>query len=194
MGKRENFSKRAIFYFPFASMLFNLFNNKALIYRDCWWFCRDVFKVVCCRFVLYGKGLYGSYRLLYQTIFHEHHKTTFGPIYAVTDLRNMAIRSGPDQPAHPQWLYTLFNSPPPFTSYRKLFENMATKAEIAQNEQFLLLSPCFQLCSIIVPSFKGVSNFVRICFQNRLLHICCMRERERERVHGSYFFFAVGHG
>ena len=36
---------------------------------------------------------------------------------------------------------------------------MAIKEEIAQNEQFLLLSPCFQLCSIIVLSFKGSSQF-----------------------------------
>ena len=33
---------------------------------------------------------------------------------------------------------------------------MVTKEEIAQNEQFLLLSPCFQLYSIIVLSFKGI--------------------------------------
>ena len=39
---------------------------------------------------------------------------------------------------------------------RQLFENMATKEEIAQNKQFLLLSPCFQLYSIIVLSFKGI--------------------------------------
>ena len=32
---------------------------------------------------------------------------------------------------------------------------MATKEEIAQNKQFLFLSPCFQLYSIIVLSFKG---------------------------------------
>ena len=38
-------------------------------------------------------------------------------------------------------------------------KNMATKEEIAQNEQFLLLSPCFQLCSIIVLSFKGSFQF-----------------------------------
>ena len=35
------------------------------------------------------------------------------------------------------------------------FKNMATKEEIAQNEQFLLLSPRFQLYSIVVLSFKG---------------------------------------
>ena len=34
------------------------------------------------------------------------------------------------------------------------FENIVAKEEIAHNEQFLLLSPCFQRCSIIVLSFK----------------------------------------
>ena len=43
---------------------------------------------------------------------------------------------------------------------RRLFENMATKEEIAQNEQFLLLSPCFQLYLIIVLSFKGSFKFI----------------------------------
>ena len=37
----------------------------------------------------------------------------------------------------------------------RLFENMATKEEIAPNKQFLLLSPCFQIYLIIVLSFKG---------------------------------------
>ena len=40
---------------------------------------------------------------------------------------------------------------------RQLFENMATKEKIAQNEQFLYLSPCFQpqfnYCLLL---FKGV--------------------------------------
>ena len=38
---------------------------------------------------------------------------------------------------------------------RRLFENMLTKEEIAQNKQFHLWSSCFQLYSIIVLSFKG---------------------------------------
>ena len=33
---------------------------------------------------------------------------------------------------------------------RQLFENMATKEEIAQNEQFLLLKPVFQLYSMVL--------------------------------------------
>ena len=37
---------------------------------------------------------------------------------------------------------------------------MATKEEIAQNEQFLLLSPYFQLYSIIVLSFKDSFHFI----------------------------------
>ena len=48
---------------------------------------------------------------------------------------------------------------------RRLFENIVTKEEIAQNEQFLLLSSCFQLYSIIVLPFKGsFSNFFGYVF------------------------------
>ena len=53
---------------------------------------------------------------------------------------------------------------------RRLFENMVTKEEIAQNKQFLPLLPCFQLYSIIILSFKG-------SFQFFLLTICCMWKR-----------------
>ena len=41
---------------------------------------------------------------------------------------------------------------------------MATKEEIAQNEQFLLLSPCFQLYSIIVLLYKGNSQMFSSTF------------------------------
>ena len=55
---------------------------------------------------------------------------------------------------------------------------MSTKAEIAQIDQFLLLSPCYQLYSIIVLSFEGsFKKEIRVCFQSCLLQICCMRER-----------------
>ena len=40
------------------------------------------------------------------------------------------------------------------------FENMVTKEENSQKEHFLLLSPCFQLYSIIVLSFKGSFQFI----------------------------------
>ena len=70
-----------------------------------------------------------------------------------------------------------------------LFENMVTKEESAQNKQFLLMSLCFQIYSIIVLSFKGsfqiCSGYVfkvvccrfDVCFQSRLLQIWCMWER-----------------
>ena len=41
---------------------------------------------------------------------------------------------------------------------RQLFEKMVTKEEIAQIEQFLILSPCFPLYSIIVFSSKRHSQ------------------------------------
>ena len=46
---------------------------------------------------------------------------------------------------------------------------MATKEEIDQNEQFLVLSPCFHL--------KEFSVLLPRRFQSRLLQICCMCER-----------------
>ena len=52
---------------------------------------------------------------------------------------------------------------------RQLFENMASKIEIAQNKQFLPLLTCFQL-------YSNINNFFRLCFQSRLLQICCMLE------------------
>ena len=66
--------------------------------------------------------------------------------------------------------------PPPFSSHRRFqsgasaadgFENIATNEEIAQNEQFLLLSPCFQFYSIIVLSFKGIFCAFAKRFQTR---------------------------
>ena len=36
---------------------------------------------------------------------------------------------------------------------RRLFKNIVTKGEIAQKEQFLLLPQCFNLFSVIKPSF-----------------------------------------
>ena len=56
-----------------------------------------------------------------------------------------------------QTTWTLFHHIDAFWRFcsRRLFENMATKEEISQNEQFLHLSPCFQLYEIIVLSFKG---------------------------------------
>ena len=47
---------------------------------------------------------------------------------------------------------------------RRRFENMPTKEEIAQNEQFLLLSPCFQLYSIIVLSFSEIVTDFALMF------------------------------
>ena len=48
----------------------------------------------------------------------------------------------------------------------KFFENMLTKEEIAQNQQFLLVSSRVQLFSIIVISFKGSSHKFSGMFSN----------------------------
>ena len=61
---------------------------------------------------------------------------------------------------------------------RQLFENIVTKEEIAQNEQFLLLPQCFPLLVIgypysIIEMFYLLTNYV----QSLLLQNCRMRER-----------------
>ena len=48
---------------PFTTMLSTLFNNHTLIYKDFPSFGLDLFKVICCRFVAYGKELYSILRL-----------------------------------------------------------------------------------------------------------------------------------
>ena len=54
----------------------------------------------------------------------------------------------------------------PFCS-RQLFGNMVTKEEIAQNEQFILLSQCFQLLIIGYPfNLRGFLLFDKICLKS----------------------------
>ena len=73
----------------------------------------------------------------------------------------------------------------PFPSYRRFLTplqqmalwKLGDKRRNCSNEQFLLLSPCFQLYSIIVLSSKGFSVLLPRRFQSRLLQICCMLER-----------------
>ena len=76
---------------------------------------------------------------------------------------------------------------------RRLFENIVTKEEIAQNEQFLLLPQCFPLFVIGYPfNYRDILFFDKICskssaaklsyegkkyIQSRLLQNCRMRER-----------------
>ena len=55
-------------------------------------------------------------------------------------------------------------------------KNLATKEESAQ-EQFLLLSPCFQLYSIIVLSFNGSSLMISGMFSKLFAEDSGMRER-----------------
>ena len=56
-------------------------------------------------------------------------------------------------------------------------ENIVTKEEIAQNEQFLLLTQCFPLLVIGYPFNYRVFNFLTKHVLSRLLQNCCMRER-----------------
>ena len=57
------------------------------------------------------------------------------------------------------------------------FENIATKEEIARDEQFLLLPQCFQLYLLFILSFIVIFVvFFTQCFQSRLLQICRLCE------------------
>ena len=56
------------------------------------------------------------------------------------------------------------------------FEKIVTKVDIAQNEQFILLLQCFQLFSVIIPTFIELFRDIS-SFQSQLLQICCMFER-----------------
>ena len=58
-------------------------------------------------------------------------------------------------------------------SSRRLFENIVTKEEIAQNKQFLLLPQCFPLIHPIKEIFHFLTKYV----QSRLLQNLRMRER-----------------
>ena len=59
------------------------------------------------------------------------------------------------------------------------FENIVTKGEIGQNEQFLIFPEFFQFFQW-VPSLLKIFHFFPICFQ--ILQICCMWERVKKYI------------
>ena len=61
----------------------------------------------------------------------------------------------------------------PLQQTRRLFKNIVPKGEHSQNEQFLILPQMFKLYIIIKVSCMPV------CFQIRMLQMCCMWEREK---------------
>ena len=134
-------------------MFSTFFSNYTFIYRGFSYISVKMFKVVCCRFVVCGKGL--SFACKYIKVH----------ISVTNKWWNRRVHCFTDSPCchyHPQETIIMpFNPFPDIDTFwhlcsRQLFENMATKEEIAQNKQFLLLSPCFQLYLIIVLSFKGI--------------------------------------
>ena len=64
---------------------------------------------------------------------------------------------------------------------RRRFENIVTKEEIAQNVQFLLLPQCFPLFVIGYPFNYGDFYVLTKYVQSRLLQICRMRERVKQK-------------
>ena len=137
-------------------------------------FCHNVFKVVCCRFAACGKGLktLGVQKkcLIEQFFLITHNKGFGGKKIMISQYKISSLSLSNIQQICCRWLWKhtcinnmeyLFNPFPHIVTFwclciRRFFENMATKEEIAQNEQFLLLQPCFQLYSIIVLSFTGI--------------------------------------
>ena len=51
------------------------------------------------------------------------------------------------------------------------FENIVTKGEIAQNEQFLLLSHSVQLCSVTIPTTKEIFHIFLV---DIFKVVCCI--------------------
>ena len=72
MAKGEIAHDKAIS--PLARIILTLFNNKAIFYGDLSGFCHYVFKVVCCSFVVCGKGLNSN--LTEMTIVFERDNIT----------------------------------------------------------------------------------------------------------------------
>ena len=67
--------------------------------------------------------------------------------------------------------------------YRQLFENIVTKEEIVQNEQFLLFPQCFPLL-VIAGYHRSFSIFLTKYVQSLLLQNCRMRERVMQSFPG----------
>ena len=105
------------------------FNNNPFICRECSYFCPDVFKVICCRFVVCGKGL-NIYKIRHVTMTHKD----IG--YVSLDL---------SFPTYRRMLTHL---------QKTTFENNMTKGEIAQNKQFFLLPQRF--LAVIITSFLEI--------------------------------------
>ena len=71
-----------------------------------------------------------------------------------------------------------------------LFQNMATKEEIAQNKHFSSCHHVFNSIQLLYFHLKGVSNIL-FGFQSRLLHICCIWERVNKYAFKSWILYQV---
>ena len=73
-------------------MISTLFNIQTINYRDFLYFGLDIFKVICCRFIVRGKGLTTTY----EPIRWKRNTFTFGYI------------EDPDQPVYPHSLVNVY--------------------------------------------------------------------------------------
>ena len=81
---------------------------------------------------------------------------------------------------------------------KEIFENIVTKEEIAQNEQFFLLPQCFRLLVIGYPlNYRDFLFFVKICPKSSAAELCMWERgvkvkqmRQLKRMN-RYFLFNI---
>ena len=83
--KSRNCSIRTIS--SFVTMCSTFFSNNTYILSDFLGFCLDVFKVVCCRFVICGKGL-SKYNRYWEVICPSSNRTTFQIVFVSPHFRD----------------------------------------------------------------------------------------------------------
>ena len=74
---------------------------------------------------------------------------------------------------------------------------MAKKEKIAQNKQFLLLSPCFQLfIRLLYFHLNGVSDFFRVCLQKThtsfAILLCILTISYMQQIRSIVLLFYLG--
>ena len=159
----SNCSKRA--NSPCATMFSTFFSNYTYNYRDFLYFSVDIVKVVFCRFVVCGNGItynFPGYVTSFNSVFFLLACPALHLEESIANFRYMKITNielGSQQ----------FNPFPHIDAFwrlcsRRLFENIVTKEEFAQNEQFLLLPWCFPLFVVGYPfNYGDILCFDKIC-------------------------------
>ena len=85
------------------------------------------------------------------------------------------------------YLFNLINPFPHIDVFWRLnrrqpFENKSTKEKLLKMSNFSFCYHVFNSFQLLCFHLKGVYNFVGVCFQSRLLQICCIWERDKIRL------------